>query len=201
LIEKGIVSFIIKEKTKFFQAISPNMLSKFLDRQALEIEENRERLKQIVPELEGYAKSIEEKEEAEIFVGIKGLRTANEKMFADVTKKEKAIFLYVYKKEYAEVIDDFYYNITPFYKERGIKFKGIGSREWAKSEYAKKNSTFIESRYVDFPLPGTIDIYKDFVLEVAWADKPLGILIHSKEIADNYRNYFEELWEIAKKVK
>ena len=199
LIEKGFVSFIIKEKTKYFQAVKPSLLTKFLDRQESEIEKNREMLKQIIPQLEGFRNNREEKQEVEIFVGMKGLRTANEKMFSNVNKKEEALFLYVYKENFGEIIDDFYYKLAPFYKQIGIKFKGLGSKEWSKSEYIKKNSHFIEARYIDSPLPGTIDIYQDKVLQVAWNKKPIGILIQSKEIAENYRTYFNSLWKTSKK--
>ena len=48
-------------------------------------------------------------------------------------------------------------------------------------------------------LPGTIDIYKDKILQIAWGETPTAILINSKEIADNYKRYFNEIWKIAKK--
>ena len=67
------------------------------------------------------------------------------------------------------------------------------------SLFALLAGAFIDARYVDFPLPGTIDIYKDTVLQVSWGKKPIGILMQSQEIADNYRNYFNEVWKIARK--
>ena len=73
LMEKGIVSFIVKSKTKYFAAVKPDMLHKFLDRQAEEIEKNKDKLKKLIPELEKHTKFISEKQEAEIFVGLKGL--------------------------------------------------------------------------------------------------------------------------------
>src|SRR3989344_1634968 len=196
LIDKGVVSFIIKEKTKYFQAIEPSLLHKFLDRQENEIEKNRERLKQIIPELEKHRKTFAETQEAEIFVGLKGLRTANEIIYSNFNKKDTALFFYAYKEEHSKIVDEFFLKLAPFYKQIKIKFKGIGSKEWAKSEYVKKTSSFIDARYVDFPLPGTIDIYKDMIFQIAWSNKPTGILIHSKEIAENYRNYFNEVWKI-----
>lgn len=199
LIDKGIVSFIVRENVKTFQAINPDMLHEYLDRQEQEIEKSRDKLKDLVPELKRFIGSSEENQEAEIFVGIRGLRSANEKLFANVDQKNQALFLYVPNKEHSSKIDEFYLNIAPFYKKKKIKFKGIGSKEWTKSNYIKKTSSFIEARYVDFPLPGTIDIYQDMILEVSWGREPVGILIKSKEISDNYRRYFEELWKIAKK--
>ncbi|HLC62772.1 MAG TPA: helix-turn-helix domain-containing protein [Candidatus Nanoarchaeia archaeon] len=199
LIDKGIVSFIIKEKTRYFQAIEPNMLYRFLEMQESEIEKNKEKLKKIIPELEKHTKIFENKEEVELFVGLKGLRTASEKMYSNFAKKDIALFLYVNKEGYSDIVDEFYLKLAPFYKQKGIKFKGIGNKTWAKSEYSKKTKSFIDARYVDFPLPGTIDIYKDMVLQVSWSNKPIGILIQSKEIAENYRNYFNEVWKVAKK--
>lgn len=198
LIEKGFASFIIKEKTKYFQAVEPRNLHNYLDKQKQKLEETRKNLERIIPQLEQY-KDSSEKQEAEIFIGLKGLRTAYENMYLDYNKKDIALFFYVHKKEYSEIVDNFFLTMVPFYKKNKIKFNGIGSKEWAKSEYVKKTSNFINAKYVDFPLPGTIDIYKNMILEVAWSNKPTGILIHSKEIADNYRNYFNEVWKMAKK--
>jgi len=199
LIDKGIVSFIVKEKTRYFQAVNPGLLYRFLDRQEDEVEKNREKLKKIIPELAKRTRIFGEKEEVELFIGLKGLRTANEKMYANFAKKDNAMFLYVYREEYADTVDEFYLKLAPFYKKMGIKFKGLGPKKWAKSEYAKKTASFIDARYVDFPLPGTIDIYKDMVLQVSWGKKPIGIFIQSQEIADNYRNYFNEVWSISRK--
>lgn len=199
LIDKGIVSFIVKEKTRYFQGVHPGLLHRFLDRQEAEIEQNREKLKKLIPALEKHTKMGGEKQEVELFIGLKGLRTANELMYLDYDKRYGALFLYVDKEEYREIVDEFFLKLAPFYKKLKIRFKGIGSKRWAKSEYVKKTSSFINARYVNFPLPGTIDIYKDMVLQVSWGKKPIGIFIHSREIADNYRNYFHEVWRIAKK--
>ena len=57
----------------------------------------------------------------------------------------------------------------------------------------------MELRFVSFPIPATIDIFQDKVLQITWGDKVLGILIESKEIAEDYRTYFEEVWRIATK--
>lgn len=200
LIDKGIASFIIKGKMKYFQAIKPDLLYKFLDRQITEIEKNKEKLKEIVPQLEKHFKFGEESHEAEIFVGFKGLRTAYMKMYQGLRKGEEGMFLYVTKKDFAKEVDDFYLTLAPYYKKIGIRFKGIGTKEWAKSDYTKQTKSFIESRWVDFPLPGNVDIYKDYLLQITWSKlKPIAVLIKNKEVAENYTNYFNEIWKVAKK--
>jgi len=199
LIEKGIVSFVIKNKSKYFQAVKPELLHTFLDRQEKEIEQNKKKLKEILPKIKTHSKSGEETQSAEIFYGLNGILIASKKLYSEVKKNDVALFFYVHKKEYSEVVDDFYLKLAPFYKEKKIKFKGVGSKEWANSDYAKKTASFIDARYVEFPLPGTIDIYEDKVLQVTWGESPIGIFVQSKQIAEDYRNYFNEVWKIAKK--
>jgi|SRR3989344_2083216 len=200
LIDKGVVSFIVKGKMKYFQAINPSLLHRFLDRQIIEIEKNKDKLKEIVPQLEKHFKSSEEKHEAEIFVGFKGLRTAYEKMYENLKKGEEGLFLYVRKNDFSKAVDDFYLNMAPFYKKIGIKFKGIGTKEWARSDYPKKTKSFIDVKWVDFPLPGNVDIYRDYLMQITWSEsKPIAVLIQNKEVAENYTNYFNEIWKIAKK--
>ena len=36
------------------------------------------------------------------------------------------------------------------------------------------------------------------ILLTTWRETPIGILIHSKELYENYKKYFDEVWKIAK---
>jgi hypothetical protein len=51
---------------------------------------------------------------------------------------------------------------------------------------------------VDFPLPGTIDIFVDKLLIVDWKTTT-GILITSSEITGIFAEYFDSIWKIAYK--
>src|SRR3989338_720168 len=93
LIEKGVVSFIIKNKTRYFQAASPSNLIQYLDKKQEKIVQEKEALKNIIPELEKL-QSIKPKQEAEVFIGKKGLRTAYEKLSKDASKKDEILFFY-----------------------------------------------------------------------------------------------------------
>jgi len=50
------------------------------------------------------------------------------------------------------------------------------------------NSKDVNLRFVSFPLPGTIDIIKNNLLIITWANVT-GILVTSKEIAEHFKNY------------
>lgn len=194
LVKKGIVSFVIKSKTKYFQAATPKNLLIYLENKEKELSLQKQDLKKILPELEKLQESVKS-QEAEVFIGKKGLRTAYEKMFKAVTKKDHNYFFYLYDKEYAEESDIFYNSIQDLVKRATIK--GISNKDYKNSEFITVQK-YMEVKFVDFPIPGNIDIINDMVMLVSWKPNVIGILIHSKEIADNFRNYFNKVWSLAK---
>jgi sugar-specific transcriptional regulator TrmB len=198
LIEKGIVSYTLIDKTKYFQAVEPNKLKDFLKNKKEEIIKDMELLDKVLPRLEGLSKG-KERQSAEIFIGIKGLKTAYEVLLKEHSKSIPLHFLYVHDEKYAEITSEFYEKLFYYFKELKIKLKGINTSNIKKSKHFKKPPKFIDLRFVDFPLPLTVDIYKDKVLLTTWRNKPFAYLITSKEISENFMKYFEELWKIAKK--
>jgi len=198
LLEKGLVSFILRDKTKYFQSVEPNRLLEFLKQKEEEIKNNEEVLKNILPDLEGMSKN-KGNQTAEIFIGLKGLKTAYELLLKGYSKNTSLCYLYVHDEKYAEEADSFYEKEFNYFKELGIKLQGISNRDLKGSKSFKKPPKFVDLRFVDFPLPTTMDIYQDKVLLVTWRDKPFAYLITSKEISENFMNYFNILWKIAKK--
>lgn len=197
LIKKGLISYTIKEKTKYFQAVEPNRLIDFLNNKEKEITKNKRILKNILPKLQR-TKDKEILQEAEIFVGIKGLKTAYDILLKEHSKKEPMLFFYVHEREYAETANLFYEQEFHYFKKLGIKLKGISTIDYKKSKLFKTPPEFISLKFVNFPLPSTIDIYNGKILQIAWRDKPIGILTHSQEMYENYKKYFNEIWKIAK---
>lgn len=198
LIEKGLVSFIIKEKTKHFQVINPNYLYKFVEKKEKRIEQEKAVLRKIMPSLVNIQKFIKERQEAEIFIGIKGVKTAYERLLENSKKNDNFLFFYIPEKEFTKEADVLYYQLMNFYKKLNVKIKGISNEEYRKSEFIIK-ARFIEMRYVNFPLPCNIDIFQDGTLFITWAYKPTAFLIYSNDISEKFRNYFESIWKMARK--
>ncbi len=190
LIDKGIVSFIIKNKTKHFQAASPANLVDFLDKKEKQISEQKQSLQKIIPNLEKL-QELKTKQEAEIFLGKKGLRTAYEKLLKNTTKDNKLLFFYIHEEKYGEESNLFYNSITELSQK--AKSRGICNKDYKKSWFAKK-AKFLTMKFTDIPMPGNIDIVKDKVLIVSWRDTIFSILIHSQSFADSLRDYFEHMW-------
>ena len=190
LIDKGIVSFIIKNKTKYFQAASPSNLVQYLDKKQEQIIQEKEALKKILPELEKLQET-KSKQEAEVFIGKKGLRTAYEKLCKDASKNDEILFFYIHDEKYGEESNLFYNSVTDLMS--GIENRGICNTDYKNSWFTKK-SKHLTMKFSDLPLPGNIDIINDKVLLVSWGDNIFSVLIHSQSLADNLRKYFNEMW-------
>lgn len=196
LIEKGVVSYIVKDKTKYFQAASPSNLVVYLERKEEQIRLEKEALKKALPDLEKLQEE-KAKQEAEVFIGKKGLRTAYEKLCRNISKRDEVLFFNIYDEKYAEESDLFYNSTTELVK--GIKNRGICNNEYGKSWFLKK-AKHLNIRLTDLPLPGNIDIIEDKVLFVSWGETVFSVLINSKSIADNLRDYFNRMWIVAEKL-
>lgn len=195
LIKKGLVSFITQQKTKHFSATQPNRLKEYLQTKEKEIQEQKENLQKLMPSLNSLLNSKDAQTNAEVFIGTKGLKTAYEKIISNTTKKDEGLYFYIYEEEYAELSDKFYNEIQELSKT--LKTRGLANKKYKKSWFMKK-AKFLKMKYVNFPLPGNIDIVKNNIMITAWHPEIVAILIHSKSIADHFRNYFNKVWEIAK---
>ncbi|MBR9692236.1 TrmB family transcriptional regulator [Candidatus Woesearchaeota archaeon] len=191
LMEKGIVSYIIKGKTKYFQAASPSNLVDYLEKKEKEIASQKESLRNVLPALKKL-QGLKEETKAEIFTGFKGLKTAYEKLLAG---GGELLFFYIHEEQYAKKSDLFYFSIKDLLKKK--KIRGISNEKGRKSEVTKKMA-FLNCKFAKFPIPGNMEVCGDKLMLVAW-EKPLtATLIYSKSIADNFRRYFNSVWKIAK---
>ena len=196
LMNKGLASFVVKNKTKHFQAANPANLLELLEKKENDIERQREALARLLPRLKAMQEEKPE-QEAEIFIGIKGLRTAYLKLRSGHDKSEW-LFFYIHQKEYADESDKFYASISKWFRKSGQRMRGISNMQYRGSKHIKK-SKFMEVRYAGFPIPANIDICDDEILIVSWGASPVAFLIKSKEIAASLKEYFEDAWKMAEK--
>ncbi len=70
-------------------------------------------------------------------------------------------------------------------------------REFLKKEYGSNRN--IEFRYVKQSIPTGIIISGNNVVTLLWKDVPTAFVIHSKQNAETYKKFFEDIWKKAKK--
>jgi len=74
--------------------------------------------------------------------------------------------------------------------------RGISNEEYRNSWFIKQ-AKWMKIRFTDNPLPSNVDIRQNKVLFTSWRDMPIGVLVHSKEIYENFKMYFEALWKAS----
>lgn len=197
LTSKGLVSYTVVERTKYYHSTSPSRILEFIDQQDKKIQQSRATYESILPQLNSLIKESKKGENAELFLGIKGVAAAYEVLLEEIIKGEEGRYFYIYNKERLDQASKVYGLVMPFFKKAGIKWRGVCDARYRGQREAAAWRGIIKNKYTEFPLPGNIDIYGDKINIVSWSSKPVAVIIRSREVADNLKRYFDAMWETA----
>ena len=201
LMQKGLVSHIVKNKTKYFQATPPGKLRDYISAQEKRIAEQKEELEKHLPELLAKYGLHKPAQNAEIFLGLPAIKTMLWDIIESVKKNDEWLFFAGMGEAYEKAVDKLYIQFARYRVERQLMSRGI-AHESLKSVQRKVKSTLKSRlyaiRFIDFPTPSNIGIYRDQVAIVSWTGNPIAVLITSQDIADRFRAFFESTWKIAK---
>lgn len=184
LIDKGLASFIVENKVKKFNAISPEKL-------LIRLKEKEEELKKILPELNNLLKLKKDAElNIEIYRGLSGIKS----MIRDILILKKDYVTILAEKELDELSLFFRLFMKSIEKER------IHERVLIKkgSKTYKSKNTQIKYLPKEYAYSTGFGVCENLVGIVLLSDPFLAIKIENKELADTFRSYFEILWKIAK---
>ena len=185
LIEKGQVSYIIKEKKKFFSATEPDsLLNQIKSKEIL--------IKDLITDLTKIRKEPQQEAEIKILEGKEGIRT----LFQTFIKEKSKSFVSFGATGRAY---DLLYEAPAIAKEflkQKISGKIILGKKHKEHEFTQFKN--LEIRNLDIKSEASTTIFGDYVSIHMIKDKPLVILIKNKDIAESYRNYFNWMWEKAK---
>ena len=197
LINKGIVTVITSNTVKIFQAVSPRNLSLYLDKKEAELKEQRDILKRVLPRI----KALQEthpKQEAMLYAGLKGLRSAYEELYRERNAGNENLWIYVHNEKYAEISDKFYLH-TWLEIPKKIRSRGIVNESYRPSKFAKEFQKKHEMRFVDFPIFSHGEVFGEKFMLVSWEDPIIAVLVHAKHVSEHFRKYFESVWSMGKK--
>jgi sugar-specific transcriptional regulator TrmB len=202
LLQKGLVSYMIKGKTKHYTAASPGKLKEYLEYEKESIERKEELLEGLLPRLQRVQKLAGERQEAEMFVGFPAMKNAYSTMY-DSAKEgdEHLVFLRSGEEEGKPEAVLFFNRLHKRAMKLGLKRRLISRDTQAARELFKKgpyvNRKGDNVRFMDI-CPEGINVLNDYVLFMHLAEKPICVLITSKQLANDYRKLFDESWKQAK---
>jgi sugar-specific transcriptional regulator TrmB len=196
LIKKGLVSYVIKNNKKYFLAADPKNLLKWMEVRKDEIEKEKKLVEKMIPDLKNLRSDKEKKVRVEVFEGKEGFRTALNKTIESARNGNKEILML---NALANILQE----IDPIYQE---KYYNLKKQEKIHTKYIfngrvkMPKSPNAEYKFLDFPPNNlaTTSIHGDSVIFWLITEPLIAIIVESKELAESYRNNFNELWKIAK---
>jgi HTH-type transcriptional regulator, sugar sensing transcriptional regulator len=203
LIKKGLVSFVIKNKVKYFEASSPKNLLQLVEDREKEINDQKENLNKLIPILLAKKKISEKEEKVSLFEGNKGIRA----ILNEISQEKKEIHNIAAYSEDAEFLKySIKYFMPKFYNDRKknkIVMKYVFPEKSKKRAYEVKDLKYTQVRVFPskFASSMSITIFGEKVAIIMWTKDPIGILIKDKNIAKNQENYFQHLWKSSEIIK
>jgi HTH-type transcriptional regulator, sugar sensing transcriptional regulator len=194
LILKGLASYNIQNNIKCFQSLEPSKLQDYILKKEDELKQQKESITQIITDLSRNLHATK-RSTSEIFVGEKSLRSAYITLLDDAKRRDILRYFYPYPDAHKNA-SSFYFRFYKYQKSKGIVERGIVTLDFKNSIHFKQIPKDVKLRHVNFPLPGTIDIFRDKLLIIDWKTIT-GILINSNEIANIFIAYFDNIWKIA----
>jgi len=197
LIKKGLVSYIIKDKTKYFSASHPNRILDLLSEKEKEIKKKEEEVKQILPSLIKSYEYDKKTNETTLFKGLKGIQTAIFEMLENSDKEIYAMGITTSKDERFNILWEKWHKER---EKRKIKCKCLFSE--IKKEYSKKikSMKYTEIKIIKGITPSAITISKEYVLIQTYKDDVECLLIKNENIAQSFKTFFETMWNSAMNI-
>ncbi|MFH1358270.1 MAG: helix-turn-helix domain-containing protein [archaeon] len=192
LLEKSIVSFVLKKNKKYYSAIEPSLLEE-LAKQRLD------NIKKIVPDLEKIKKSIDEEIKVELHKGEWVFKMLLNDVLS-ILKKNDEVLIYGIDELSIFKLNKFMPMYLDQYFHRIIKMKT--KERVIIAEGGKRFPEATTTKYKTLPkeIIGNTSffLYANKVAIFLWGIPNYLILIENKRVADSYRNQFEMLWKAAK---
>lgn len=198
LIGKGLVSFVVINGVKNFQASNPQRLADYIEEKEVELKEMRE------TEIASLIKILEKKRrvpetDIRVYMGFKGVKTALDDMLNEL--KNSGSYVAFAGGQFKPKMGIYYDKFQNAKKRLMVKSRFLYDKTMKESKDILETThgkwRFHEKKYHS---PTDLFIYNDKIIMTIWNAEPyFAIYIKNEEVAKIYRDYFKLIWKIAKK--
>lgn len=197
LIERGLASYVVKDKVKYFNAAPPSRIKDYLKEKENQIKQQEEELDKLLPSLELKQKLTEKETDAEVYRGWRGMQTVYNDLLESLKPDEEFYIFGASRGTDTKKVKSFYTRFNDNVKKKKLKANIIFNKN------ARGNISNAEKigkvKYLDQTTPSEILIYKNKTAVVLLEKEPLIILIRGETIAKSFKAYFDVMWMVAKK--
>ena len=193
LLEKGFVSFVIRNNKKYFQGINPEKILEYL-------KEKEDKFKSILQDLVNLTKLPREDTFVEVFKGKEVIRTVYRDIVKEFQKNPGEVLISgVDERKFIE--EDRIALLQHIKKLQKLKCK---ERIIVKED----EKYFVEGPQTEYRWiskesfsPTAIFVYNNKLTTIILGNPNYAIMIENRNLADAYRKQFNLLWKISKKIK
>ncbi len=193
--KKGLVSSINKQGIMYWQPANPSLYLEKITQDLKQLEERKKILEKQLPFL--LKEENATRDEAQVLFGYNGFRASLYSLLDSFTRDEEFV-VFGSPHPIPEPYRSFLKMFNTKRIQRGIKARflyGESLRSFAKEMYSIPKTRV---RYLKGLTPSTLAIGKDRIIIMVWENGGKCVVISGKEIAKNYRIFFESLWKMAK---
>ena len=202
LIEKGLVSSVVKSKTRHYQASAPESLLDYVKEKEIELKKYGEQIISLIPELKLKQRFLKNKQEAQVYLGWKGIMTGFNFMLENFKNGEDYIaFAQTPHEEESKEVKLFFAQYQKRREQKKLKVKLIADNSQKhifKSEPYNKFKNF-QVRFLKNSPPGIV-VSKNNIFITTFDPSPVGVVISSNEMAQSFRKFFYNEWKNVEKL-
>ena len=193
LIDRGLITYVIKNNRRYFKALEVEKLLEYLDERTEQLKKQKQEVNKLIKKLKVLQTPIKKKPVVEVFEGKEGLKT----ILNDIVKVEKDIVGWGATNRIKKYLPDWF--IEKYLKEKAKK------RIKTKQLYVEGEKTLegpgciLKAVAKEFSSPVTFGAYGDRIIIFFWSEIPIVIRIRNEEIANSFRKHFEFLWKKVRK--
>ncbi|MFC1723621.1 TrmB family transcriptional regulator [Nanoarchaeota archaeon] len=188
LVDKGLVSYVIKKKKRFFRATDPSNLVTPIETKLMEI-------KNLIPELKEIEKLATIPQAVRVYEGKEGMKI----LLQEMLRAGELLFFGGSYRSY-DVLKWEMPHYEKLIKKISFPIRGIVHKSYLNHpgmDLPSSDIRFLE----DVKSDATTTIFGDSIAIHVLLEKPFVIIIKNKIVNQGYRNYFEFMWKHAKRRK
>lgn len=198
LVKRGLVSYVMVNGSKVYQAAAPERLRLLVERSRAELAEKEAALATAMPEFESLRRSGGEGNKVSVFYGVDGMQNILEEIVA--TGKEWLIIGSTGKSKPA--LGEWVNLFERRRIRRGVKMKILSNREplalKRAAEFSRMRLTQVRYLPPKYAPPATIYVYGDKTVILVWSgEESMGAVFDDSAVSAGFRSFFWLLWGMS----
>jgi len=192
--QMGLAVTSIQKHKKHVQVASPEKVAALVQ-QKLDV------IKRALPDLNA-RRSTDDSPFVQVYKGEAAIKDLRAQGIAELKAGDTYYIIGASGDRFFEIMQKEYAKIERQRVKKGIKRRLVAFASQKESIQNQEPTTeLVEYRYLpaDYPALSSTNIFGDTVAQIIWSAEPVVIVIKNKDLAESYKQYFEQLWLLGSK--